>query len=457
MEQELTTTDKVKLYKSRVSSRYLSVEFEGIAEGISKHDQYYVSTKLDGHFYALYYKKGEGVYFLNPKGRKVEVQGLVKAATEVLEKKADLEQCIIPGELYLKGEERTRAFTLTKARTDEDENLSFAAFDLIEINGSPYYTNTVEERVNDLREIFPEEGTVHLVDFQVVESRDDIAQLFKEAVEIKDQEGLVVKTEQYTYKVKPKHTFEGVIIGFADSDGDRVGMFRDLLLAMLLPDESFQIVGHLHHGFDDQARKELTEEMFQETVPSQYIEVARNKTAFHFIKPSRVIEFSCLDVITEDSKGPIGKMNLTFSKESGYKIKSMNNSVSFTIANFIRFRDDKNVTFEDVGFKQLNEVISFDEVDTINTESLPDASIVHREVYTKESKGNLMVRKFLVVKTNKESSNKYPAYVLQFTDFSAGRKDPIKRDVKLTNDKGQVMELLAASIEKNIKSGWNKQ
>jgi len=68
-----------------------------------------------------------------------------------------------------------------------------------------------------------------------------------------------------------------------------------------------------------------------------------------------------------------------------------------------------------------------------------------------------MVRKFLVVATHKEQSNKYPAYVLHYTDFSAGRKDPIKRDIKLTNDKDQVMELLTATVEKNIKSGWEKQ
>jgi len=96
-------------------------------------------------------------------------------------------------------------------------------------------------------------------------------------------------------------------------------------------------------------------------------------------------------------------------------------------------------------------------VETINTDSLPDAEVLHREVYTKSAKGNLMVRKFLVVATNKEKSKKYPAYVLHYTDFSAGRKDPIKRDIKITNDKEQVMELLTTTIEKNIKSGWEKQ
>lgn len=457
MNQEFSILDKVKLYKTRVSSRYVSVDFEGIAERITKHESYHVSTKLDGHFYTLCYTKGEDPYFLNPKGKKAEEPSLVAAAKTILEKQSDLEQCIIPGELYLQSTERTRAFNLTKALTDADENLAFAAFDSIEINESPSYSKTTQECITELEDIFPTEGKVHRVDFQTLSSRQEISELFKETVDIKDQEGLVVKTEQHTYKVKPKYTFEAVIVGFADSDGERAGMFRDLLLAMLLPNGDFQIVGHLHHGMDDDARKALTDEMKKDIVPSQYIEVARNKTAFQFIKPTRIVEFSCLDVITENSKGPVGKMALSFSDKDGYQIKGVSNSVSFTIANFLRFRDDKAVTPEDVGFKQLEEIVSFDEVETLNTESLPDAEILHREVYTKTTKGNLMVRKFLVVATHKEQSNKYPAYVLHYTDFSAGRKDPIKRDIKLTNDKDQVMELLTATVEKNIKSGWEKQ
>jgi len=63
-------------------------------------------------------------------------------------------------------------------------------------------------------------------------------------------------------------------------------------------------------------------------------------------------------------------MALSFSDKDGYQIKGVSNSVSFTIANFLRFRDDKAVTPEDVGFKQLEEIVSFDEVETLNTESL---------------------------------------------------------------------------------------
>ena len=67
-----------------------------------------------------------------------------------------------------------------------------------------------------------------------------------------------------------------------------------------------------------------------------------------------------------------------------------------------------------------------------------------------------MVRKFLIIKTNKEHTNEYPAYVLHLTDFSTGRKDPLKKDVKVTDSKEQVMELYEELFEKNIKKGWDE-
>lgn len=457
MNQTLSIPDKVKLYKNRVSSRYFSVEFEGILERIQKNKEYYASTKYDGHFYALHYKEGESPYFINPKGKRVEETNLVKAVENLFFDKKNLKQCLIPGEIYLKSDVRTRAFNLTKALTDESDNLRFAAFDIIEINDEPSYQKTTAQIIEELENYFPLEGKIHAVDNKVFTSRQEIAECFKETVEINEQEGLVVKTEQHIYKIKPKYTFDAVVIGYADSDGNRQGMFRDLLLAMMLSDGTFQLVGHLHHGFSDEGRKKLLQELEKERVPSQYIEVARNKTAFQFVKPTRIVEFSCLDVITEDSKGSVGKMNLNYSDKEGYTINGNKNSVSFTIANFIKFRDDKKVNEQDIRFSQLEEVASFEDVDILDVSDLPESEIIYREVYTKTVKENVNVRKFVVIETNKAQSKKYPAYILHYTDFSATRKDPLKRELRLTDNKEQVLELLAASIEKNIKKGWEKQ
>lgn len=445
---------KAKNYKLRISSRYLSVDVDRINERIAKQDQYHVSTKHDGHFYTYCYQDGKGA-FINPKGRVIEDLNLNETAEKHLKSKG-IKQAVFAGELYLYAGEgtRTRSFNLTKALTDKDHNLRFAAFDLIELEEEDYVFQPVHTTIEKLRNILPTDGDFHLVDYQTVSDRKTIAELYKKSVEVNDQEGIVVKTEGITYKVKPKYTFDAVIVGYADSDGDRKGMFRDLLLAMMHSDGTYQIIGHLHHGFNDEARKQLSSEMQKDIVKSEYIEVARNKTAFHLIKPTRVIEFSCLDVIAEDSKGPISKMALNYSDEDGYTLSGKKNSVSFTIPNFLQFRTDKEANILDTRFDQVKEVVSFHDIDTVDEGELPPSEIIRREAYTKESKGSLMVRKYVILKTHKESTGKYPAYVVLAIDYSAGRKDPLKQDAFLTNSETQAAEIFEKQIDKGVKKGW---
>jgi hypothetical protein len=88
---------------------------------------------------------------------------------------------------------------------------------------------------------------------------------------------------------------------------------------------------------------------------------------------------------------------------------------------------------------------------------LPKSKVLFREVYKNESKGKIMIRKFLVWKTNKEAKNSnYPAYVFNYTDFSSARKDPLKQDLRISSSEKQIMELANQFISKNIKKDWQK-
>jgi hypothetical protein len=76
-------------------------------------------------------------------------------------------------------------------------------------------------------------------------------------------------------------------------------------------------------------------------------------------------------------------------------------------------------------------------------------------VFTKTLKGNLMVRKLLLWKTNKESEGgNYPAYIAYFTDFSPNRATPIDRDIRASNSREQIEALLAEMKVENILKGW---
>jgi len=65
------------------------------------------------------------------------------------------------------------------------------------------------------------------------------------------------------------------------------------------------------------------------------------------------------------------------------------------------------------------------------------------------------VRKLVVWKTNKETEDPmYPAFVVHWTDYSPGRKDPLKRTVRLAPDKGLALEIADDLINSEIKRGW---
>ncbi|MDB5283883.1 MAG: hypothetical protein JWO06_2958, partial [Bacteroidota bacterium] len=84
------------------------------------------------------------------------------------------------------------------------------------------------------------------------------------------------------------------------------------------------------------------------------------------------------------------------------------------------------------------------------------SQVILREVYVKEGKTGKAIRKFVGWKTNKDESGKYPKYVLYFTDFSAGRKEPLQSDIYIVPSEDDMKAKLAVLIEENVKKGWNK-
>ena len=49
---------------------------------------------------------------------------------------------------------------------------------------------------------------------------------------------------------------------------------------------------------------------------------------------------------------------------------------------------------------------------------------------------------------------RFPAYYVFFTDFSAGRKDPLKTDISLAADEAGLQRQLEALEAENVKKGW---
>jgi hypothetical protein len=123
---------------------------------------------------------------------------------------------------------------------------------------------------------------------------------------------------------------------------------------------------------------------------------------------------------------------------------------------FVRIRDDKRVTYEQLPMRQLTDIVEIERADARATEiALPESEVLAREVFRKTLKGNTMVRKLLLWKTNKEQANpSYPAYVAYVTDYSPARKTPLEREIRISDSPEQIEELYDQLRAKYVVGGW---
>ena len=253
------------------------------------------------------------------------------------------------------------------------------------------------------------------------------------------------------YKVKPIITLDLVVLGYAEGTGDRKGMIRELLFGYAVDKSTYQLVTHCGNGFSDEQRKKLFQDLAELRTESSFIEVSSARVAFNMIRPELVAEVSCLDIAFETSDGIIRKATIGYGKK-GYHHTGMGASVSLTSPVFKRFRDDKKVSTDDTGYEQLSAWLP----ETSEADAQPAAAseIVSRHVFTKKGKGGTAVRKFTILKTNKEDSGRYAPFVVVYTDFSGGRKTPLEQELYLCASQKEADKKLAELREENIKKGW---
>jgi hypothetical protein len=200
----------------------------------------------------------------------------------------------------------------------------------------------------------------------------------------------------------------------------------------------------------------LADELRRRIVPSEYVAVNSDYVAYEMTEPGPVVEISCLDLISENTKGgTINRMVLDWS-ENKYSPLSRMPLVSVISPQFIRMRDDKEANIEDVSIRQVSELVEILEVEKPSHEALaPPSEILDRVVHTKIMKGQKMVRKLVLWKTNKDEEE-FPGFVVYLTDFSPNRMNPLEREMRVTNTESSARELFTQMAEKNFVGGWEK-
>ena len=456
---------KVQDYRRAAASRLYPLEGSAIAEKVPA-AEFHISRKIDGEFTVLVYRQGE-IFTLNPGGTvRVGLPVLDEAAK--LLSKAKVKEALIACELYYaRDDRRTRVHDIVSIAgrptgAADLEKIHLAAFDLISLNGSPPPAS-FRESWQQLAKLLESGTHIYPVESRWVAKPDAIRELYAQWVEKEGAEGIVCRSDTAgSFKVKPRHNLDVAVIGFAESAGDRTGMLHDLLVALQRREGTFHVLGRVGGGFKEEQRKEMLSDLKDMVVDSEYSEVSSDHVAYQMVRPEWVVEISCLDLVSQNTRGgPVGRMVLDWHANNGhslYKAVRRLPLASVISPQFVRRREDKQVQPTDVRISQVADLVELPQADTDSRQLvLPRSQVLRREVYVKELKGETMVRKLVLWKTNKDqAAEEYPAYVVHLTDFSPNRKDPLCRDIRVSSSFEQIQELMGQLKAENITKGWNQ-
>ncbi len=435
-------------YKNKVASRYIPVDAEQIGMKVAESEFYMASVKYDGFFGMLQVEKGKAVLY-GRDGKEISIPAITNAASAI---KKDV---LLAGEIccFKDGKSTSHRDVSSAIAKPEKHDLRFGAFDLVELDGKEI-PECLKENY-ELIKTFAANEKVFTIEQHIFESRKDIINFYKEAIE-NNEEGVVVKSSSgVIYKIKPVINLDLVVLGYAESTGENEGKLRELLLGVTTDEGALQIVTKCGNGFSQKDREDFIKKLEPMEVQSEYTEVSGAKTAFVMIKPTLVAEISCLDLINETTKGAIRKMHLSYDEKNGYQCKGQRSTFSCISPVFKRFRSDKSANAKDTGEQQALALLPKVRA-TQTDEELKPSEITKKRIFTKSGKSGTAIRKFSILKTNKEKTGIYPPFVVMYTDFSAGRKTPVSQDLYLCDDEKEAMIKMEECIEENVKKGWKE-
>jgi len=447
--------EKLQTYKRRVASTYRAVPPKRLGE-ISAAPMW-VTRKIDGETWFLVRQSGQ-LFLASPSGR------VLAGDLPILRQANHLpEGSIVAGELYARVPDRRErvgdlAAALAREGADAPEGIAFAAFDGIQLADQPLPI-AYDEKLQALSDCLPKASHLLVIEALALHSGLEVFQHFESTVLPTAGEGLVVRhASGIIYKIKPEISLDMAVIGYTVK-ADQPQSCRSLLLGLLTADGVYVVVGACGNLGDDAQRSAWFARLQPLSAASQIRRASDSGGLYQFVQPKFVAEFTVTDLQSELSDGSRPMAQTATFVESGWMRAGAMPSASLIHPVLQRLREDKAADETGVRFAQLQDYLPAASATSATAESsaLPSSTLVRREVWTKTTKGQLAVRKLLVWQTNKaEGSQRYPAYVVHWTDYSAGRAEPLDRDVRPAPDEATAQAIAQEFIDANIKKGWEK-
>ena len=445
-------------YKASVAGRYRAIRPGDLQ--LIPHAPCFVSRKIDGELWLAELHQGKACLFARG-GRLIEKGPVLDALKSVAR---DCQQpLVIAGELHVPatGEARERVGDVAAALADgKQQSLAFAAFDVVELDGSAPPAD-YHQRLEILQRLVESDPAhpISVVETEELQEPGELRPHVQNWVESGKAEGLVVRSSVgEIYKIKPSFSLDAVVVGFTTraSEPDQV---RSVLLGLQRTEGSIQLLGACGNLPGEAMRRELLADLLPLECPSSFRHSSSDGNLYRFVNPAVVLELSCTDLQNEDSAGdPIRRWALRYEAQGGWKPIVDAIAVSMIHPVVVRRRTDKQASALDVRVSQLQEILpDLDPDAVLEPRELPRSTLVRRQVWSKEGKGGLAVRKLLLWKSGKDEVwPGWPTWLVHFTDYSPDRKTPLERTIRSALSEGEAQQLADALIAENIKKGWEE-
>jgi hypothetical protein len=467
----------VDLYRKHVTQRFIIRREVDIPTLIGK--EFIVSVKVDGAFSGYYYNQAIGVsFFFNLPAHRIFIGLPVAKDLESLLKKHKITKALLVGELHASlhdpkdFETRSTIHDLMKIRRNpqsiEDlERVGYKVFDIIQLNKMKWIEKDFPSRFLKMIELFPEKGRLSMVITKIFTNVYEIQDFYRKHVIEQGQEGIIIRVGNTGYKIKPIHIIDVVIVGVASGREDTEiskDQVSTCLVALRYPDGTYQILSRVGGGLSDEDRTKLWSEIT--IVHSKGFAYPTNDgRVYSMIKPEIIGQIEYFDIITDHDGEPIMEPSLSYNlKTKSWEMVRMMPFARLLSPHFVEgypIREDKSAeTIEDVRVRQILDLIELSRINKVSKIKLKPSEITARKVYQRQE---IAIKKFVAWKTHKEDSGFYPKYVVYFLDYSKGRKDPLSRKAKVTNDEHQIFEIYEEWIKKEmigttgkLKKGWKE-
>lgn len=453
-------------YKHKFSGNFVLINGSEIASSI--HDQKLcVTRKMDGEMRTLFFDGQKS--FMYTTGGNVETGFPCLQELTMHLKKAGIKSAGIVAELIFLDESgaRTRVADVIHAIATKDlhSKLALAPFDIVFLDNKEWRSNDFEETYNKITEIFDtfenakiNNSLVQPVQMQKATTTKEVEEIYQNWVVNEKAEGLVIHSEEsFLWKVKPFHTIDAVAVGYTTTEDGENSTLRDILFAVREANDSFRVFASGSNGLTNAQRTMLFSAFSKINVEADYMYLDSRGVVFQMIEPKHVFELGAIDFVSENIFHKVNYNDIIlYDEKSGYKKQCVAPGVSTYFLSIIRERTDKTACFEDIRVNQISDIVPFAKASKINLDksTYEPSTLIKRYVYKKTTSTSIFVKKFVLWKTNKEKTKKYPAYVLQFSYFSSRKANPLEKKIYVSSEQEQLEEKLKQILKKEIKGEW---